>query len=293
MFARDTLTILHLLKDHGIDAIPLKGALASGIIFNDPALYIAGDIDILVKPSQLDGAKKIFLDNNYYQYAAKNEKAMLSSHYHLDFQNERHTVEVHWNLVKRYFRIPPEFWWKDTLTAKYDENEFLCLSTERYIMYLIFRLFSHQFFPLKFYVLTSELINLNHKYINWDNLLILSSRFRMKRLTIFTLLLLNELLNTKIPVSILKSRIPGYNFLKKSVLSELFRESKRPYYRKFFYVFLLDTPLDILKVLFKRVFPEKGEMRLRYGIPEDSLKIYMYYLLNPILLPFLLLRKRI
>ena len=47
----------------------------------------------------------------------------------------------------------------------------------------------------------------------------------------------------------------------------------------------------MFNLLFRRLCPEQGELRLRYRIPEDSKSIYLYYLLNPILLPILLLRR--
>ena len=122
----EILKILHALKDKGIDAIPLKGALASEIIFENPGLYYGTDIDILVRPSDLNQVKQILIDSGYF-YDEKVEKAMLASHYHLVFNNNRHTVEVHWNLVKRYFDIPPEFWWEDTLKEKYEDFDILLL----------------------------------------------------------------------------------------------------------------------------------------------------------------------
>jgi hypothetical protein len=42
----------------------------------------------------------------------------------------------------------------------------------------------------------------------------------------------------------------------------------------------------------KRLFPGDGELRIRYKIPEHSRKIYLYYVLNPFLLPFLMLKKK-
>ncbi|MFC1859810.1 nucleotidyltransferase family protein [Thermodesulfobacteriota bacterium] len=163
---RELLKILQILKDNGIEAIPLKGALASEIIFENPGLYVGSDIDILVRPSDLQQTKQILI-NSGYSYDEEPEKAMLSSHYHLVFYNNEHTVEVHWNLVKRYFDISPEFWWEDTFIEPYGEQQILCLAPEKYLMYTIFRLFSHMFHPLKFFVLISETSNKYYKRIDW------------------------------------------------------------------------------------------------------------------------------
>ena len=73
------------------------------------------------------------------------------------------------------------------------------------------------------------------------------------------------------------------------MLSGLFRETVRVHLRMFVYTFLLDSPLDAMRVVMKRVFPDAGELRLRFGLPENSKRVYLYYLLNPFLL---LLRRR-
>jgi hypothetical protein len=288
----ELLSLLDLLNYSGIDAIPLKGAFASEVIFENPGLYYGADIDILIRPSDLDKVKHILM-NKGYRYNEENELDMLSSHYHLIFYNDRHIVEVHWNLVKRYFDIPAEFWWEDTLIEPYQGYEILYLSPEKYLICAIFRLFSHMFKPLKFFVLISELCNKYYNKINWNRLLKVTEQHGMKKLTIFSLKLSNELLGTKVPNDILDKTIAGYNLFKNSIVHQLFGDVRRPHMGKLLFVFLLDSPLSIFSHFCKRLFPEKGELRLRYRIPESSRTLFFYYAFNPFLLPLLVLRKRL
>jgi hypothetical protein len=286
------LEILRLLKDQGIAAIPIKGVLAAEIIFENPGLYYGSDIDILVKPSELQKVKHILIESGY-DYNEENEPDMLSSHYHIVFSNDHQLVEVHWNLVKRYFNIPPEFWWEDTLLEPYQGQEILCLSPEKYLICTIFRLYSHMFNPLRFLVLVSELCNKYYKKIDWPHFSRLTKEYGMARLITFSLKLSNELLGTKVPDNILNRKIVGYNFFKRSIINQLFRDVTRPHMGKILYVFLMDSPFHIFRHFLMRVFPGKSELRLRYGIPEGSRTLPFYYALNPILLPFLMLRKRL
>lgn len=286
----EILKILQALKDKGIDAIPLKGALASEIIFENPGLYYGTDIDILVRPSDLNQVKQILL-NSGYSYDGKVEKAMLASHYHLVFFNHRQTVEVHWNLVKRYFDIPPEFWWEDNHKEKYEDFDILFLSPEKFLIYTVFRLFSHIFYPLKFFVLISEISNKYYESIDWDRFASSIKKYNMMRLTTFTFKLLNEFLGTKVHDRFISKNIIGYNYFKTAIMNKLFRDVKRPYISKLLYVFLLDSPHYVLNSLLRRLWPEESELRLRYNIPEGSKSIYLYYLLNPLLLPLMLLRR--
>lgn len=286
--AEEMMRILTLLKKDGIEAIPLKGAIASDVIFGDPGLYLSSDIDILVKPSDIPGVEKVLTEAGYKKNEGISESDLLSSHYHLIFQKDRHHVEVHWNLVKRYFQIPPEFWWKDVQKTEYEGMEITSLSIERYIMYTVFRLFDHGFRPMKFFVLISEIINKYQDEIDWQKLLSFSRRYKMERLVTFSLKLLNNLFETKIPEDILKRKVSGYEYLKRTTISGIFHEVRKPHFRMFLYTFLLDTPQDFLKILARRFFPSSGEIRLRYGLKERSKKIYAYYILNPV---FVLLKK--
>jgi hypothetical protein len=282
-----TFEILQLLRDHGIDAIALKGAIASEMIFEDPGLYISSDIDILVKHSELEKTKKILI-NSGYKFDKNNENYMFRCHYHVSFHKDKHVVEVHWNLVKHYFSIPPEFWWEHTITQIYENREIRSLETEKYLLYLIFRLFSHDFFPLKFFVIISELINRYENDIEWKRFFALCDEYKMKRLSVFTLKLTKELLDAKIPEFAIKENIFRYKQMKKDILAGLFQETKKPHLK----VLLMDTRLEILKAIIKRLFPNSAELRVRYGIPEKSKKMYLYYFLNPVLIPLFIVRKR-
>ena len=285
------IRLLDLLKHRGIEAIPLKGVIASELIFGNPGFYYGSDIDILVRPSELQAVKHILIDSGYAHNEA-DEADMLSSHYHLVFHDGHHLVEVHWNLVKRYFNIPPEFWWEDILLEEYQGQEILCLSPEKYLMCTIFRLFSHMFNPLKFFVLVSEISNKYYESIDWARFASFTQKYGMEKLTIFSLKLSNEFLGTKVPDNILKKNIVGYNLFKRSIINQLFGDVRRPHMGKLLYTFLLDSPFNIFRHFLMRVFPGKSELRRRYGISEGSRTIFVYYALNPILLPLLILRKR-
>ncbi len=287
--ADEVLKILALLKKNHMEAIPLKGAAASELIFGDPGLYLSTDIDILVRSKDLAGVSEVLLKAGYEKNEGISENDLISSHYHFIFRKDGHHIEVHWNLVKRYFQIPPEFWWEDVHKTVYEGMEITELSAERYIMYTIFRLFDHGFRPLKFFVLISEIINKYQDVIDWRELPAFSKRYKMERLVLFTLKLLYDVLGADIPAYVIKKNIAGYETFKRVIVSGLFHEVSRPHVRMFFYTFLLDNPTEFGKVIAKRFFPCMSEIRLRYGLPSDSKKAYAYYLANPFTV---LLKKR-
>ncbi len=281
--AKELLKILASLKANGIEVIPLKGSLASEIIFENPGLYPATDIDILVKPSDLAETVRVLMEAGYTKTKELSEHDLLAHSYHLIYYNDYHSVEAHWNLVKMHCTIPPDFWWEETTTTEFDGVTLTMLAVEKYLMYTIFRLYNHGFTPLKFLVLIAEISNKYHDEINWDKLLTYSEQYAMKRLVLFVLALLHDDLGTKIPEHVLRKKIFGYEWFKRFVLSASFGYMERPYLRKVVYTYLLKSPFDVLKVLCRRVFPDAGEIRLRYRLPEKSKKTYLYYVLNPFL----------
>lgn len=280
-----TLSLLKLLSNNNIDAIPLKGASADDLIFGDFGVYPSSDIDILVHPSQLDETKHLLLqDDLFSQIDSIDENDLLSDHYHLMFNHQNTLFEVHWNLTKRYFEIPASFWWEDTRPIQWNGIDTLELSPERYILYNIFRLFDHCFFPLKFFILLHGIIHKYKEIIDWKKLIHVAKMYKMEKLVVCTLQLLSSMYNSAIPGDILKKRFVGYGIFTKSVLSGVQSGIQRKHQRMLLYSLLLVDPKTLINILLKRVVPSKGELRLRYNIRPGSSKIFIYYLINPFLL---------
>lgn len=281
---RELVEVLKILRDHGVKAMPIKGAFASDVTFKNIGIYPAADIDILIHPSDMDRSEKAMGGAGYRNTAKNRRKDFLLSHYHLVFQKGAHPVELHWNLVKRYFHIDPGFWWDDAGRTTYEGVEIYTLSPEKYIMYTVFRLFSHRFKPLKFFILIDAVMNAHKDKIDYSRLLILSREYGMEKLVTFTLKFLNDVLGVSVPEKIAGKKIYGYDKIKNIIISDIFYGEKNPHLRVLIYTSLLGGPVDFIINLVKRIFPRQSEIRLRYGIPVDSKKVYLYYVLNPFLL---------
>lgn len=282
----EIIKILRLLSANDIKAIPLKGVVASELIFKDLGVYPSCDLDILVHPADLSAVKKILIDSGYGSVEGIQEKDLLVNHYHLVFHDGPHLLEVHWNLAKRYFEVPPDFWWQDVRIVRWRDMDVMELAPEKYILYTIFRLFDHCFYPLRFFVLIAGIIDTYSNEICWDTLLADAKKYKMRRLTLFTLKLLHDLLDAPIPDRILQNKIMGEGVLKKMILSGIFKGVNHGHVRMLLYSSLLDGPVNIGKVLLGRLFPSKGELYLRYNLNHGSSKVWLYYLINPVMLFF-------
>jgi hypothetical protein len=275
---REMLKVLGLLGENATDAIVVKGVFASETVFGDPGLYPSVDIDILVRPSDLDEALRVLRKDGY-----ETEGGVISADFHVALTRDGYMVEAHWNLIKKYIFIDPRFWWEETREFEYEGMRMASLSHERYLMYLVSHLFGHGFSCLKFFVLTAETVNKYRSEIDWDKLMGLCVRHRMKRLMVFTLRILNELFGMEVREDILALPCNGYGFLARTVVDAMFNDRKSGP-KMLPYVLLLDGPLDILGLLLRRSFPPPNEMRLLYNIRGGPLKVCVYYLFRPFLM---------
>jgi len=277
--------VVGLLKERGIAVMLLKGAVASELLFGDPGLYLAGDIDILVRPDDLTAARDL-LSADGYGYDAELEDAWRQAHYHLGFwKGEGFYLEAHWNLAKGYFRVPPEFWWEGAVTEKAGAGEVLLPAPEKYLLYGIFRLFSHDFVPLKFFIFLDGLIGRYGERMDWKQFFSWARRYRMERLAIFSLKVLHDFFGTEVPAEATKSGLPSYTSLKRGVEKGV-AAGERAESRKVLYLLLLESPAEVVKAVAGRLFPSSGELRIRYQIRGRGWKVLPWYLFNLFLLPW-------
>ena len=279
----ETLQIVEILRRAGIRSIPLKGSFAAETLLGDMGLYPTSDIDLLVRWDDLKKARESLLTSGYHISTVISEQDQLEGSYHLYFHKATTTIELHWNLVRRYFDVSPDYWWEDIHEMIFRALTITALSNEKYLLYLIFRLFSKSFLPLHHIVLMPAIIS---QKFDWEKFMASAGHLKMKRLSLFTLKLLHDSIGIDIPKSITQKQIIGYEFLRRFILRGFFAKDSKPHLRMAVLLLLLDSPLEILKAFIFRLFPRMAEIRLRYNIPRGSLKILPYYLLNPILMLF-------
>ncbi|MBQ4516713.1 MAG: nucleotidyltransferase family protein [Clostridia bacterium] len=86
--------VCNLLEENGIPHMPLKGSVIRKY-YTEPWLRTSGDIDILVKPEDLEKAGNLII--NEFNYI----KSGVSSHDWCLFTEDRIIVELHYSLIEQ------------------------------------------------------------------------------------------------------------------------------------------------------------------------------------------------
>jgi len=279
----ETLQIVDILSAAGIRSIPLKGSFAAETLIGDMGLYPTSDIDLLVHWDDLKKGQESLIAAGFGLSESISEQDQLLGSYHLYFHKDTTMLELHWNLVRRYFKAASAYWWEDSEETTFRGLTIPCLSNEKYLLYLIFRLFCKAFMPLHHMVLMPALLG---QKFDSEKFMASASHLRMKRLALFTLKLMHDSFGIDVPGPVTQNRMIGYDYLRRFVIRGLFTPDVKPHRRMAVLLLLLDSPFDIFNVLLRRLFPTPAEIRLRYNIPAGSLKLLPYYLFNPLLMLF-------
>jgi len=283
---REAQAILEGLRMDGIEAIPLKGPIGAELFLGDPGLYRSYDIDLLVRSADVDKALASLSAQGYQRLSSLDLKDEMIGTYHITVSKDTFHIELHWNLVIRYFKADPGYWWEDVREIDFRGQRILQLSHEKFLLYLVFRLFSKGFLPLKNFVFPLALVSRQEVAFHWDNFMRYARKLKMERLALFSLNLMHNVFLIDIPGSIRCTPVVSYGPLKNLVLEGLFEHRINTHLRMVMFLTLLDSPADIIRVLLRRIFPTVSEIRLRYHIPRCSFKILPYYLLNPFIMLF-------
>lgn len=279
----ETCRISTALKDNGIESIVLKGSAASELLFKDTGVYPTGDIDMLVRSSDISMASGIL---KYIGYEMFDNTDLPEESDYLNFQGRAYFLDLHRRLATPDFDIPDEFWWKDSINVTLCNQLLKILSGERYLLFSILHFISHQCRTLKFFVLIDAVICGHEGGMDWDKVVHYSERYGLRRVVFLTLKLLNEIMGTEVPALIRDNTIWGYGLFRNLVLGGLFKKSIMVFLRMAVYLVLLAGPSALLRVAIKAIFPRPARMRARYGLPANSRLVYFYYVLNPFFILF-------
>lgn len=164
---RELVSILRTLDALDIPAIPYKGPVLAQCIYGDIAMREFGDLDLLLRPSDILRAKKALAASGYqpkYPLAPAVEAAFLASHvnYHWMLLNNDRSIllELHWK-TSAEFQVEStedDQWWHGLPTTRFLDQDVRCFPPSELLLILCLHGSKHYWANLGWLVDVSELI---------------------------------------------------------------------------------------------------------------------------------------
>ena len=251
--ARQTLLLsreLHRLNaafgKKEIENISFKGPLLGELAFGNLALRQSGDLDILVRKSEVGRAKKVVVAEGYRPSELRvpgrkrmlnpegpAEKAFLRSHYHYVFFHQETGVrlELHWAFDPHHYFSPlesPELWQR-AVRRTIGGAEYLSLGMEDLILALCIHGTRHQWEQLRWVCDLAGLANLRQD-VDWQRVLHHARSLGGERMILAGFRCAHDYLGAELPTP-LAARIAcdkATRGLAEKAASQWFIGSKRP-----------------------------------------------------------------
>lgn len=206
----ETVRIVKCLESQGIRVVVLKGAPLASHLYGDIVIRPSGDIDILVKPEELEKAVRIIEDEGYcridneHNLTSRQLKIFLKAHthsFHLNYwHNEKKVnLELHWKTGDRGYEFPfPNA--SNINRIEVAGSPLPVLSDEEWLLYLMLHGAGHGWERLRWLV---DIKKFMQKDIDWNKILIIAKNIGMESILSQSLLLANGLLAVPVPGSLL------------------------------------------------------------------------------------------
>ncbi len=267
----ELLRIINLLGERGITAVPFKGPVLAEKLYNNLALRVFGDLDILIEPETAETAKSLMLADGY------------QFHYHPDSAhqfvkaNSQIVVEVHWEAISfgsDWLRKIKSKALPTTLShlgprlqeTKLGGKAISTLSPEDTLLILTIHGSKHWWSRINWLADIAALIDV-YPNLDWAWVIDQTDRWEIRRLVFLGLYMVQELLSADLP-AIIQQQLTAEPALEK--LSNLAQSM-------FFVEQNFQTRYIKRPTYFRQLWDTKAERRMLY---LDHLALYWELFMN-------------
>ena len=283
--------VLKAFEHAGIDVIVLKGAALAETIYRDIGLRPFSDVDILVRESDLQSAKKQLSELGYrLDEEVSPEKYNEEFGCDLYYTGKVNILEIHWDILRktksdRYTRVEIEKIWERAVPAKIAGVDTLMMSPEDMLLHFCVHLPKHRYNRLIWLCDVLEIIEQTD--IDWDYVIEIAEKYRIKAYMYYGLHFTDVLLGCDIPEEVLNELKPPW--LERVVLNTVLKDVLSTD-RKIMPIFnlmkilLIDRKRDRIMYLGAYLFPPVESLAHMYSV--SGKKVYLYYIVHPVYVLF-------
>ncbi|TSA11708.1 MAG: hypothetical protein D4R74_12655 [Betaproteobacteria bacterium] len=282
--------VARALRGHGIAVIALKGLHLAELVYRDISLRPMADLDILVSRSQVEQTVGALheLDFGHAQNLAGEAGAMLDIKCNIGFAPRDVDIwlEVHWSLDEPPARFAAvlEDIWRSAVPARVGDADTLVMSPEFLLLHVCAHLACNHTFAFSLRALC-DIAEIARKYsaLDWAAVVDHGRRNDWCRGVAAALRLASDHLGAAVPARVLTAL--GADALDPRMLAEAMQHL----------LSCVDLPGELvtapnllalhdqrgpaqkLAAIWARVFVPRAELALRYGVPERSARLGLFY----------------
>jgi DNA-binding transcriptional ArsR family regulator len=199
----ELLRILDALTAQGVTAMPYKGPFLSLHAYGDVSKRSFCDLDLIIRPSEMERAARVLLDAGYTHSRDGGEQGrrfFAASEHTCGFRcRERRTaVDVHGKVLPRYLHVAvEEMLWREVTIVKYHGRKIAQPSPETTVLLLALHGTKHAW--QRFEWLSALGHFLSRTSLAWPQLMASAARLRVARIVKLSLFLVRELMETPLP----------------------------------------------------------------------------------------------
>src|SRR5436190_8364667 len=203
MMTGELLRIVDRLESRGIPVIPYKGPALGLVAYGSLALRSFADLDLLIPRADVVEAKRLLLDDGYrplYRLGPAEEAAYLRSECEYMLERGPVRVELHWQILPRYFSVPLDVdgFWTRTAVASLAGATVRTLAPEDLLLALSAHATKHCWDRLELVASFAAVIR-RHPGMDWTALREAAARAGARRLLDVGLWLARELIELELP----------------------------------------------------------------------------------------------
>jgi len=205
----ELIRILNDFASRGIAVLPYKGPALAEILYADVTMRQFGDLDLLVRAADVNGAKAALAELGYrsnVHFTERQQRAHLASGYEYTFDSAhgRNLVELKWQILPRFYSVKfdVDAMFSGAATVRVGGHWLRTLSSEDLLLVLCVHAAKHAWSQL---ALLSDLVQLAKQPLDWSAIEKKSSELGIRRMVAVNFLLAHRLLAARLPEMVERS----------------------------------------------------------------------------------------
>lgn len=290
LMSMELIHIMKLLESAGIEALALKGPTLAQLAYGDITLRQFSDLDILIKPNDLQEAISLLKAHNYteaYPLTTSQLNSFIRSSHEFTLFNHtnRIAVELHWRLTSEGFLVQVDKldFFEDTCFVTLNHKNIQTVDLEKLLIYLAVHGAKHYWERLEWLVDIAYIVEKNLN-LDWEEIIKMSKKIGAEKILFSTLYLCEALLSTPIPKPVHDhfAKEKTVKKLSKKLFNDFIEDFEHPSHTRIISAVqleLLETRKSKLAYLHTLIKPTQLDY-LSIKIP-DKLS-FLYYFVRPV-----------